>query len=294
MKVEEQTNLTEAQLVALVDKINGRLKRLFVLPEFNDPSYKKIFAGAMPGLESYIEKTRQLTSENRPSMLDCIRSCYETPLLSKEQEFHLFRRYNYHKFLAKKWLEINRPFKACAELKKSDEVRKMISSANIRLGVNVVRKYHHNRHYDDIVGEAYFLVHRSVDYFDFTRGFKFSTYANWAVSNTMRRTIKELFDHDERYVFEAEPSSDSFACQDYQEDQQRIDHFKTLVEKLLSYLEDREREVLRMRYLEEKTLVSISKVIGVTKERVRQIELSGLKKMSLKARQLGLKAEEVW
>ncbi len=56
------------------------------------------------------------------------------------------------------------------------------------------------------------------------------------------------------------------------------------VEELLSLLSEREREILKMRHglsgVEKKTLEDIGKIYQITRERVRQIENSSLKKIS--------------
>lgn len=62
------------------------------------------------------------------------------------------------------------------------------------------------------------------------------------------------------------------------------DHEKDLIYKLLDQIDEREARVLRMRYglggEEPKTLKEIGEVLGLTRERVRQIENEALKKLN--------------
>ena len=68
----------------------------------------------------------------------------------------------------------------------------------------------------------------------------------------------------------------------YKEIEQR--GLRETLENLMEELTDREREVLRMRYGfedgDEKTLEEVGQMFGVTRERIRQIELKAIKKLS--------------
>lgn len=293
MEVEEQTSLE--QVAFLTQKVQGRLKRIFKVREFDDPANRQVFLGVMPQYESYLEQVRQVQSQSTRSVADHLKACYQEPLMSKDQEYHQFRKYNYHKFLAQKWLELDRIFKACAELKRADEVRKMITNANVRLCIPIVKKYRSARHHEDLVSESYYLIHRAVDYYDYTRNFKFSTYATWAVYNTMGRTAQDLFKHDAVHCGEIDTVSPTLTTGEAeQKEKHDDDHFKVLVSKLLSFAHERERDVLHRRFFVGETLDAIGKDMGVTKERVRQIEIAGIARLAKKAAEMGLSIENVW
>lgn len=57
------------------------------------------------------------------------------------------------------------------------------------------------------------------------------------------------------------------------------------IDDILEVLDDREKNIIKMRFgikCEEKTLVEIGQVFGITRERVRQIEIRAIKKLRIK------------
>ena len=70
---------------------------------FEDQAMAAVIEADMPDLEDYEESRRRMRApKDAPPELA---SLYEVPLLSKEQEQHLFRKMNYLKFKARKLLE---------------------------------------------------------------------------------------------------------------------------------------------------------------------------------------------
>lgn len=61
-----------------------------------------------------------------------------------------------------------------------------------------------------------------------------------------------------------------------------IDHAKTIAEKVRELVTDREWAILRARHLVGETLEKVAKRMGLTRERVRQIEFSALNKVRAK------------
>ncbi len=61
------------------------------------------------------------------------------------------------------------------------------------------------------------------------------------------------------------------------------------VEYALTLLEERDGEVLRMRYKEKMTLAQIAEILGVQSERVRQLEMRGLRRLYEPQRRIYIK-----
>lgn len=76
---------------------------------------------------------------------------------------------------------------------------------------------------------------------------------------------------------------DSKKCYDKFDGKERFEH-ATEVEKLLQVLSERDAYVIRQRFFEGRTLDDIGIEIGVTRERIRQIESKSLEKMGVRAR----------
>lgn len=72
--------------------------------------------------------------------------------------------------------------------------RRQFIQSNLRLGVSVAKKFvgrTEKLSFLDLIQEANLGVIKAVDGFDETRGFKFSTYATWAIRDTIARAIAD-------------------------------------------------------------------------------------------------------
>jgi len=134
-----------------------------------------------------------------------LRELYNHPLLTHEQEAHLFRKMNYLKFrahgLQKKLVELQQKrgkdteqtalAKEILELKtQSEHVRNAIIQANLRLVVSIAKRYTGpDQGLHALVSDGNDSLMRAVERFDFSRGYKFSTYATWAIVKNFSRTI---------------------------------------------------------------------------------------------------------
>jgi RNA polymerase sigma factor (sigma-70 family) len=68
--------------------------------------------------------------------------------------------------------------------------KKAAVKANLRLVIRIARKYFHPEiPFEDLVQEGNLGLMRAVDKFDYCRGYKFSTYANWWIKQAIARGL---------------------------------------------------------------------------------------------------------
>ncbi len=222
--------------------------------------------------------------------------------------------------------------------------RKKLIQANLRLVVSIAKKYTgQGILFMDLVQEGSLGLIKAAERFDYTKGFKFSTYATWwikqtiirAIANNSRtiripvhmsdkiRTLKraivklsvdlgrepddcelaEYLKTDEKKVKSIKkamikepvsldtPVAQDLCLEDYiKDDIKKLPDIKTEKEflnddiiKALNILSLKERFIIINRFGLEgrktKTLEELGKILGFSKERIRQIEGEALKKL---------------
>ncbi len=254
----------------------------------------------MPGAEEYRENRNQLrVPKDAPPELA---SLYETPLLNKEQEQHLFRKMNFLKHRANQVLKgmltpsgrIDPHKLRTQDLDKADHllgqanvIKDQLINCNMRLVVSIAKRHGaQTDNFFELLSDGNVSLIRAVEKFDYSRGNKFSTYGSWAIMKNFARSIPEEKNRRERYVTGAEELFD--AAPDNRTDEQECiasaEQASYKVNRLLEYLEPREREIIRMRAgldsnAEGMTLEKIGEKLGITKERVRQLNVRAMKKL---------------
>ena len=140
----------------------------------------------------------------------------------------------------------------------------------------------------EIVSEGNMALIRAVDKFNVDRGFKFSTYACRAILKAFSRTSLKSSRHKMRFPVEFEPDMEKSDWIDRRRDmveEDCLDELKAIVDRNLADLSDTEQTVIRRRFNWQQqqetplTLEEVGQIIGVTKERVRQIQNKALAKI---------------
>ncbi|MBT4119574.1 MAG: sigma-70 family RNA polymerase sigma factor [Candidatus Peribacter sp.] len=219
-------------------------------------------------------------------------SLYETPLMSREQEQHVFRRLHFALFRVSQILPEDLSQVTQEELEQAQkymqiatEDEQFIIKSNLRLPVSIAKKFARGEEMFDLVSDYNMSLMKAVRMFDYSRGFKFSTYATYAIKNNASREFdkenarKRHFANGKGEMLDetADTRSDETALlieQGRNEEQAR---------ELMSCLDDREVEIICRRYgfgIEEpETLKTVGEALGVTKERIRQIQSRAERKM---------------
>ena len=259
-------------------------------PEFDDPAREAALVADMPGLAEFeAKRAGKAPPKDVPPHMAHL---YEWPLLTKEQEQHMFRKMNFLKHQLNKFQDGIDPARAkVAQLMRVEDLkqgirdcRDMLINCNQRLVyAQSKQKLALGENIDDLVSDGNLSLMRAVEKFDYGRGFKFSTYATWAIMKNFARSIPDAKTHKQRYMTGHDELFEAKA--DVRTDEQEVlalaDAARARVNRLLEHLDSRTRDVIRMRTgldgSEEMTLEQIGQHFGITKERVRQINVRGMK-----------------
>jgi RNA polymerase sigma factor (sigma-70 family) len=214
-------------------------------------------------------------------------SLYEVPLLDREQEMHLFRKMNYLKHQAHRIRNKVEPSRAKTtdldEIERLQEealaVKNQIIRSNLRLVVSIAKRHvGPSNNFFELVSDGNMSLIRAVEKFDFSRGNKFSTYASWAIMKNFARTIPEENYRRDRFVTGHEEMFEAAADNrtDEHEYESALKRMQEAVKGMLGRLDERERKIIISRFglggASEQTLEQLGRELGITKERVRQIE----------------------
>ncbi len=222
-------------------------------------------------------------------------SLYEVPLLTPQQEVHLFRKMNFLNFRAaalRNELTVDsiifqRLDEIETHLKQSRAIRNQIIQANLRLVVSIARQFVDAANsIDDLISDGNVPLIRAVEIFDFTRGYRFSTYATWAVRNNFVRSAPRNRQRKARYLTGTEDLFNGYSdARISQREYEREHRYQAnLISRLLGYLDKRERSIVMSRFgLDwsgtKKKFREISSQLEISTERVRQIAAQALQKL---------------
>jgi len=167
----------------------------------------------------------------------------------------------------------------------STEARNRIVEENLGLCYYVAVRLRHRAppglDVDDLVAAGVFGLMRAVERFDPSRGVKFSTYAVKAISSHIRREILRWRELPAKPTGEPEEWPSRIAVDPADFDMHRhgrepdpADQVEAadLHHHAMRRMSPRERTIAQLRYADGMTLRATGDELGVTRERVRQIE----------------------
>lgn len=118
------------------------------------------------------------------------------PLLSREEEVDLAKKIEQGRLAREKMLEFNGDRAQMKDLERlvsnGQEARAHLIKANIRLVVNIAKKYRrYSSSFLDLIQAGNVGLIRAVDKFDYTKGNRFSTYATWWIRRSVLRHLNQ-------------------------------------------------------------------------------------------------------
>lgn len=196
------------------------------------------------------------------------RPLYQTPLLTPEQERHLFRKMNFLKKLAS---EADDPETVTSRYSQAIEIQQKILCANQRLTYSIAVRF--NGDIDTLVSDGVVYLTKAIRLFNYSTGFKFSTYATWAIARNFTRTIPREYAKTAKLgltgkSFDGHESSSS----ELQQQQQKKEDSDHLLE-LLSRLTATEKQVISHRFgLQQQKALTVKQTAKMLKLGILEIE----------------------
>jgi RNA polymerase primary sigma factor len=282
-----------AELTALAKKLLATELEFIGSPSFSEPSAEAEILGDIllgTGGEEAVGMTAK--TPDLPSHL--ARLC-ETKLLTSLEEKALFARMNFLRFRAnqlKSKIDLESPDEWLIRridglLRAADWHRDCLVKSNMRLVISIVKKFvNSNNVFDDLLSDGIVALIKAVEKFDVGLGFRFSTYATQVVRRNTYRKVMEKQNERQRNITSIHESG-----MDFTEDQKsssmsegRWNELRSKLSLMLDHLDRREKLIIRARFSlgghrKVQTLQKLADVLGVSKERIRQLEKRALDKL---------------
>jgi len=218
-------------------------------------------------------------------------------LMKAAEERMMFLRFNYSKRrlsdlkkkIAKDGLTKELGEQVIEWHRRFEHYREYLTRTNLALVLAMAKRTRLGQvDFAEVVSEGNMALLRAVDKFNVDRGFKFSTYACRAILKAFSRAAQKASRHRTRFPVEFEPDLEKSDWSDRRREtieEECVDELKTIIDRNLADLTNVEETVIRRRFNWQEqqesplTLEEVGKIIGVTKERVRQIQNKALAKI---------------
>ena len=246
--------------------------------------------------ELYAAEEGRPDHDGRDAAVSFMQAIDESRLLTFEGEQFLFKRLNFLRFRANA-LQVTLPprkppRKTLKEIQRllneAEETRSQIVHANLRLVTSIARRIAPTPDdFDEFVAEANTILVNAIDKFDFSRGYRFSTYATHAIQRHLYRFInragkrrqRETASQDSIIAAEQPPEATGPSAGSVMLAAEHV------LSKIDEVLDERERIIVLGRFglgdnERAKTLRELGQELGLSKERVRQLQQQGIEKLA--------------
>ncbi len=157
------------------DELEVKLEKLDLNADQNAEIYKYLETNGIKIVESLDKDNSALYKSIGDVSVDdpvkmYLRDIGKVPLLTSDEEVDLAKRI----------------------LEGDDEAKRKLCEANLRLVVNIAKRYiGRGMLFLDLIQEGNVGLMKAVEKFDYTKGFKFSTYATWWIRQAITRAIAD-------------------------------------------------------------------------------------------------------
>jgi len=216
-------------------------------------------------------------------------------VLKAADEAKLFLRYNYACYRLAKLVKAQQRRRSAARAKqmvkwysRAKHAQADLVRANMALVLSMAKRTRiPNVEFSELVSEGNMALLRSVEKFDVSRGFKFSTYACRAILKSFNRLATKTGRYRQHFPTEFDPDLEKSDFEERRHDMiwdDSVDAVREILSRNRAGLSDLERTIVMERFAilsrgKGKTLAEVGKMVGLTNERVRQIQNLALDKI---------------
>ena len=199
------------------------------------------------------------------------------------------------------WLHESNKYKPVSAEEEASLSRDKLIEHNLRFAISVAERYAYtNIPIEDLIQYANIGLVKAADLWDPTRGFKFISYAVWWIRQTIMANVKnsivsmpinqwralnvehrelEKKSQEDEFLYDScvprKVGFEDWMVGSYEEEKGTMYTFEQLISKLTK----REQDIIRKRYVDNRTQCDIAESTGCTRENVRSIESKALRKL---------------